>query len=159
MITAIVLVIVMVITIIIIIIIIIVIVIVIRSVFIILKSQNFKLSFSNPKNKYVACVSVLSQISNWQSLGGKSKHESLKTDRTITVTTTITITITFTIATPTSIKHIIFFKSWESLKTDRNDPSPGTGRRWGSAIYYNIVWYTIIYYYLLEYTITYYNII
>ena len=45
------------------------------------KSQNFKLSVSNPKNKYVAYVSVLSQISNCQSLGRKNKHEILKTDR------------------------------------------------------------------------------
>ena len=46
------------------------------------KSQHFKLSVSNPKNKYVAYVSVLSQISNCQSLGRKNKHETLKTDRT-----------------------------------------------------------------------------
>ena len=71
------------------------------------KSRKFKLSVSNPKNKYVAYVSVLSQISNCQSLGRKNEHDILKTDHTITVTTTITITITFTIATPTSIKHII----------------------------------------------------
>ena len=45
------------------------------------KSQNFKLSVSNPKNKYVAYVSVLSQISNCQGLGRKNKHEILKTDR------------------------------------------------------------------------------
>ena len=46
------------------------------------KSQNFKSSVSNPNNKYVAYVSVLSQISNCQGLGRKSKHEILKTDRT-----------------------------------------------------------------------------
>ena len=46
------------------------------------KSQNFKLSVSNPKNKYVADVSVLSRISNCQGLGRKNKHEILKTDRT-----------------------------------------------------------------------------
>ena len=34
-----------------------------RSVFYNSKSQNIKLSVSNPKNKYVAYVSVLSQIS------------------------------------------------------------------------------------------------
>ena len=45
------------------------------------KSQNFKLSVSNPKNKYAAYLSVLSQISNCQSLGRKNKHEILKTDR------------------------------------------------------------------------------
>ena len=45
------------------------------------KSQNFKLSVSNPKNKYVAYLSVLSQISNCQSLGRKNKHDILKTDR------------------------------------------------------------------------------
>ena len=45
------------------------------------KSQNFKLSVSNPKSKYVVYVSVLSQISNCQSLGRKNKHELLKTDR------------------------------------------------------------------------------
>ena len=47
------------------------------------KSQNFKLSVSNPKSKYVAYLSVLSQISNCQGLGRKSKHEILKTDRTV----------------------------------------------------------------------------
>ena len=31
------------------------------------KSQNFKLSVSNPKSKYVAYLSVMSQISNCQS--------------------------------------------------------------------------------------------
>ena len=46
------------------------------------KSQNFKLSVSNHKNEYVAYLSVLSQISNCQSLGRKNKHEVLKTDRT-----------------------------------------------------------------------------
>ena len=46
-----------------------------------LKSQNFKLSVSNPKSKYVAYVSVLSQISNCQGLGRKNKFEILKTDR------------------------------------------------------------------------------
>ena len=46
------------------------------------KSQNFKLSVSNPKSKYVAYLSVLSQISNCQGLGRKNKHEILKTDRT-----------------------------------------------------------------------------
>ena len=47
------------------------------------KSQNFKLSVSNPKNKYVAYLSVLSQISNCQGLGHKNKHEILKTCRII----------------------------------------------------------------------------
>ena len=36
------------------------------------KSQNFKLSVSNPKGKYVVYVSVLSQFSNCQSLGRKT---------------------------------------------------------------------------------------
>ena len=45
------------------------------------KSQNFKLSVSNPKNKFVAYLSVLSQISNCQGLGRKNKFEILKTDR------------------------------------------------------------------------------
>ena len=49
------------------------------------KSQNFKLSVSNPKNKYVAYVSVLSQISNYQGLGRKNKHEILKADRSMLV--------------------------------------------------------------------------
>ena len=39
------------------------------------------MSVSNPKSKYVAYLSVLSQISNCQSLGRKNKHEILKTDR------------------------------------------------------------------------------
>ena len=46
------------------------------------KSQDFNLSVSNPNNKYVAYLHVLSQISNCQSLGRKNKHEILKTDRT-----------------------------------------------------------------------------
>ena len=45
------------------------------------KSKNFKLSVSNPKSKHVAYLSVLSQISNCQSLGRNNKHEILKTDR------------------------------------------------------------------------------
>ena len=45
------------------------------------KSQNVKLSVSNPKSKHVAYLSVLSRISNCQSLGRKNKHEILKTDR------------------------------------------------------------------------------
>ena len=45
------------------------------------KSQNFKLSVSNPKSKYVAYVSVLSRISICQSLGSKNKFEILKTYR------------------------------------------------------------------------------
>ena len=47
------------------------------------KSQKFKLSVSNPKSKYVAYLSVLSQISNCQSLGRKNKFDILKTDRTM----------------------------------------------------------------------------
>ena len=46
------------------------------------KSQNFKLSVSNPKSKYVAYLSVLSHISNCQGLGRKNRHEILKTDHT-----------------------------------------------------------------------------
>ena len=42
------------------------------------KSQNFKLSVSNPKSKYVAYLSVLSQISNCQSLGRKNKHDNFE---------------------------------------------------------------------------------
>ena len=45
------------------------------------KSQNVKLSVSNPNNTYVAYVSVLPQISNCQGIGRKNKHEILKTDR------------------------------------------------------------------------------
>ena len=45
------------------------------------KSQDFKLSVSNPKSTYVAYSSVLSQISNCQGLCRKNKHENLKTDR------------------------------------------------------------------------------
>ena len=45
------------------------------------KSQNFKLSISNPKGKHVAYLPVLSQILNCQGLGRKSKFEILKTDR------------------------------------------------------------------------------
>ena len=46
--------------------------------------HDFKSSVSNPKGKYVACLSVLSRISNCQGLGRKNKHEMLKTDRTTT---------------------------------------------------------------------------
>ena len=45
------------------------------------KSQNLKLRVSNPENKYVVCLSVLSQISNCQGLGRNNKFEILKTDR------------------------------------------------------------------------------
>ena len=54
------------------------------------KSQNFKLSVSNPKSKFVY-LSVLSQISNCQSLGRKNKHEIMKTDR-IAIISSIIIT-------------------------------------------------------------------
>ena len=50
------------------------------------KSQNFKLSVSNPNSKCVAYLSVLSRISNCQSLGRKNKHDMLKTDRNKTET-------------------------------------------------------------------------
>ena len=53
-----------------------------------LKSQNFKLSVSNPKSKYVVYLSVPSRISNCQSLGRKNKHEIVKTDRKQTHKTT-----------------------------------------------------------------------
>ena len=51
------------------------------------KPQNFKLSVSNPKSKYVAYLSVLSQISNCQGLGRKNKDEILTTDRILYYTT------------------------------------------------------------------------
>ena len=51
------------------------------SCFIISNRKNLKLSVSNPKSKYVAYSSVLSEISNCQSLGRKNKHDTLKTDR------------------------------------------------------------------------------
>ena len=47
------------------------------------KSQNFRLSVSNPKSKHVVYLSVLSQISNCQGLGRKNKFEILKTYRTV----------------------------------------------------------------------------
>ena len=37
------------------------------------KSRNFKSRVSNPKSKYVAYLSVLSQISNCQGLGRNKK--------------------------------------------------------------------------------------
>ena len=46
------------------------------------KSQNSKLSVSNPKSRYFAYVCVLSRISNCPGLGRKNKHEILKTDHT-----------------------------------------------------------------------------
>ena len=39
------------------------------------KSQNFKLSVSNPKNNYVAYVYVLSPISSCQGLGRKTNSK------------------------------------------------------------------------------------
>ena len=45
------------------------------------ESQNFKLSVSNRKSKYVAYSSVLYQISNFQGLGRTNKLDVLKTDR------------------------------------------------------------------------------
>ena len=55
---------------------------VLRSVFIISNREisNWA-SQIDPKSKYVAYLSVLSQISNCQGLGRKNKHEILKTDR------------------------------------------------------------------------------
>ena len=41
------------------------------------------MSVSNPESKYVAYLSVLSQISNCQGLGRKNKHDNLKTDRNL----------------------------------------------------------------------------
>ena len=41
------------------------------------------MSVSNPKSKYVAYLSVLSQFSNCQGLGRKNKHDILKTDRNL----------------------------------------------------------------------------
>ena len=38
--------------------------------------------YCTPKSKYVASLSVLSQISNCQGLGRKNKHDILKADRT-----------------------------------------------------------------------------
>ena len=61
------------------------------------KLQNLKLSVSNPKNKYVDYLSVLSQISNCQGLGRNNKHEILKTDRETTGYVTIHYTIRYTI--------------------------------------------------------------
>ena len=57
------------------------------------KSQNLKLSVSNPKSKSVAYLSVLSQISNCQSLGRKNKHDILKTGRMISTWTPMTFPI------------------------------------------------------------------
>ena len=45
------------------------------------KSQNLKLSVSNPKSIYVAYLSVLSQVSSCQGLGRKNKHEISEFDR------------------------------------------------------------------------------
>ena len=93
------------------------------------KSQNFKLSVSNPKSKHVAYVSVLSQISNCQGLGRKNKLEILKTDCNvnhytllplhppliiITIIIIIIIIITITDITTTIIIIIIII-----IQTDR----------------------------------------
>ena len=58
------------------------------------KSRNFKLSASSPKSKYVAYLSVLSQISDRQSLGRKNKHEIMKTDRMISSISMVSIIVT-----------------------------------------------------------------
>ena len=57
------------------------------------KSQNLKLS------KYVAYLSVPSQISNCQGLGRKNKHDILKTDRATTSIVTTLIVSTSIITT------------------------------------------------------------
>ena len=51
----------------------------------IISDRNFKLSVSNPKSKYVACLSVLSRISNCQGLGRKNEHGILKTYRNLLI--------------------------------------------------------------------------
>ena len=61
------------------------------------KSQNFKLSVLNPINKYVVYLSVLSQISNCQSLGRKNNHEILKTDRRLLLHNDTIYIISYTI--------------------------------------------------------------
>ena len=73
------------------------------------KSQNVKLSVSNPKNKHVAYVSVLSRISNCQSLGRKNKHAFLKADRSTTTTTTTNTTTTTTITTTTTTYYYYYY--------------------------------------------------
>ena len=66
------------------------------------KSQNFKLSVSNPKNKHVAYLSVLSQISNCQGLGRKIKFDFWKLTVLTTTATTATAATTATTTTTTS---------------------------------------------------------
>ena len=61
------------------------------------KSQNFKLSVSNPKSKYAAHVSVLSQISNSQGLGRKNNFEILKTYRMRVLVVSRIITVRYII--------------------------------------------------------------
>ena len=85
------------------------------------KSRNFKLSVSNPKSKYVAYLSVLSQISNCQSLGRKNKHEILKTDRIyIYIYTHICVCICIYIYIYIHT-HVIHY--YEILKIDRSKRS------------------------------------
>ena len=55
------------------------------------------MSVSNPKSKYVAYVSVLSQISSCQGLGRKNKHTILKTDHTAPLIIMMIIMITIMI--------------------------------------------------------------
>ena len=81
------------------------------------KPQIFKLSVSNPKNKYVAYVSVLSQISNCQGLGRKNKHEVLKTDR---------ISVSF-LQQPFSVSKMIFLDSPSSHVNSSAGISSGPG--------------------------------
>ena len=68
------------------------------------ESRNFKLSVSNPKSKYVAYVSVLSQISNCQSLGRKN-NESVQSGRGFAM---VILTVSSLFGAPLSINiHII----------------------------------------------------
>ena len=83
------------------------------------KSNNFKLSVSNPKNKHVAYVSVLSQISSCQGLGRENKLDILKTDRRSPASIYVYMLIYDYIITTTIIIVGIII-----LKTDRS----GRGR-------------------------------
>ena len=100
------------------------------------KSQNFKLSVSNPKSKHVAYLSVLSQISNCQGLGRKNKHELLKTYRI----------------------HRSPCRGGPRSRRWRPPWCPGPRDTVSFCIlYYTILYYTILYYTILYYTILYYT--
>ena len=105
------------------------------------KSQDFKLSVSNPKNKYVVYSSVLSPISNCQGLGRKNKHEILKTDRRLV--RDLSVYLSRRLADDLSIYLLIAKGSLRTCVFITGGCS-GRGVRWMGVVLYNKLLYNII---------------